>query len=141
MITRMEMQGYWNQLKGQIRDRWGEITDDDLQRAQGNTERVVGIIQEKTGESRREIENFISSVIQEGETMAGQVKQRGREYLGQAAKAAEDGYHQIEHQLEAGYDEARQLVKKYPSESLLIAAGVGALAGVAMCLLMRPNHS
>lgn len=53
METRWE--GKWDQLKGQVRQEWGRLTDDDLQQAQGDREELVGRIKEKYGETREEI--------------------------------------------------------------------------------------
>jgi len=45
------MHGNWDQLKGRIKESWGVLTDDDLDRAEGKIDRLVGVIKEKTGES------------------------------------------------------------------------------------------
>lgn len=47
MLTREELQGHWNQVKGQIQERWGEITNDELREVEGNTDQLVGLIQQK----------------------------------------------------------------------------------------------
>lgn len=67
MITREELQGQWTQLKGQIRERWGEISDDELQQAQGNTEQLMGLLEKKTGESRRQLEQFVQGAVKRTE--------------------------------------------------------------------------
>ncbi len=48
-------EGRWDQLKGKARQAWGNLTDDDLDVAQGNYEELVGRIKEKTGESEEAI--------------------------------------------------------------------------------------
>jgi uncharacterized protein YjbJ (UPF0337 family) len=50
------LQGKWKQLKGKAKQRWGELTDDDLNRVEGNYQELVGIVQEKYGRSRAEAE-------------------------------------------------------------------------------------
>ena len=49
--TDFKMDGKWDQLKGRIKESWGVLTDDDLERAEGKIDRLVGVIKEKTGES------------------------------------------------------------------------------------------
>jgi len=44
--------GQWKQLAGKIREKWGKITDDDLQRAEGSSEYLAGRIQERYGIAR-----------------------------------------------------------------------------------------
>jgi uncharacterized protein YjbJ (UPF0337 family) len=41
--------GQWKQLSGQIKEKWGKLTDDDLKRAEGNSEYLAGKIQERYG--------------------------------------------------------------------------------------------
>ncbi len=53
--------GKWHQLKGEIKRKWGKMTDDDLKEAEGNMEKLVGKIQERTGEKREAIERWLDS--------------------------------------------------------------------------------
>lgn len=57
--TRQKWEGRWDQLKGRARKAWGELTDDDFDRAQGDYENLVGRIKERTGKSREEIDRTI----------------------------------------------------------------------------------
>ena len=41
--------GQWKQLSGKIKEKWGKLTDDDLQQAGGNSEYLAGKIQERYG--------------------------------------------------------------------------------------------
>lgn len=43
------IQGEWKQLSGKIKQKWGELTDDDLKQAEGNHEHLLGKLQEKYG--------------------------------------------------------------------------------------------
>ena len=40
-------EGKWKQLKGEVQNRWGKITDDDFAKIQGNRERFAGVVQER----------------------------------------------------------------------------------------------
>lgn len=44
--------GQWKQLSGKIKEKWGRLTDDDLQRAKGNSQYLAGRIQERYGIAR-----------------------------------------------------------------------------------------
>ena len=62
--TRMnqdQVSGKWKQLKGQIKAKWGKMTDDDLTEAEGDMEKLAGRIQERTGDSREHIRNWLNS--------------------------------------------------------------------------------
>lgn len=61
-----QIQGKWKQLKGEAQSRWGELTDDDLDRADGDREALEGMLQEKYGktkaEAREDVDQFMSNV-------------------------------------------------------------------------------
>ena len=45
------IEGKFDKLRGRIKESWGVLTDDDIDRAEGKLDRLVGTIKEKTGES------------------------------------------------------------------------------------------
>ena len=51
------IQGKWKQLKGTIQEKWGKLTNDDLDVAEGNTEYLAGKIQERYGMAKDEAES------------------------------------------------------------------------------------
>jgi uncharacterized protein YjbJ (UPF0337 family) len=55
------MKGKWNQLKGQIKRKWGKVTDDDLMQSEGDMDKLIGKIQERTGEQRDAIREWFNS--------------------------------------------------------------------------------
>lgn len=62
-----QIRGNWNQMKGKFREKWGLLTDDDLEHIAGHKDRLIGKIQEKYGEAKwnaRSIENEIRSMQQ-----------------------------------------------------------------------------
>lgn len=56
------VKGKWKQLKGQAKQTWGKLTDDDLDVAEGNRDYLVGRVQERYGvakdEAERQVRNF-----------------------------------------------------------------------------------
>ena len=44
--------GKWKELKGSVKEKWGELTDDDVTEVEGKTEKLVGILQAKYGYSK-----------------------------------------------------------------------------------------
>ncbi len=49
-----KIKGQWKQLAGTIKEKWGKLTNDDLKVAEGNSEYLVGKIQERYGIARDE---------------------------------------------------------------------------------------
>lgn len=48
--------GNWMQLKGKVKEKWGDLTDDDLDRIAGKRDQLVGKLQEKYGYSKERAE-------------------------------------------------------------------------------------
>ncbi|HWY94250.1 MAG TPA: CsbD family protein [Steroidobacteraceae bacterium] len=59
-----KIKGQWKQLAGKLKARWGKLTDDDLEVADGNSEYLAGKIQERYGvakdEAQKQIKEFDS---------------------------------------------------------------------------------
>ena len=53
------LKGKWKQLKGQAKQKWGKLTDDDLDRVSGSRDELVGMLQERYGKSRDEAEEEV----------------------------------------------------------------------------------
>jgi uncharacterized protein YjbJ (UPF0337 family) len=47
-----QLEGKWKQYKGQVREKWGHLTDDDLQVIAGKRDKLIGRIQERYGIAR-----------------------------------------------------------------------------------------
>jgi uncharacterized protein YjbJ (UPF0337 family) len=48
------LEGKWKQIRGQAKEWWGKLTDDDLDRVAGKAEQLVGLLQEKYGYTREQ---------------------------------------------------------------------------------------
>jgi uncharacterized protein YjbJ (UPF0337 family) len=53
------LKGQWNELKGRVKERWGDLTNDDLDRIEGRRDQLVGAIQQQYGRSRDEVEKEV----------------------------------------------------------------------------------
>ena len=49
-----QIAGKWKQLKGEAKVMWGKLTDDELDQAEGQAEKLAGLIQERYGKSKEE---------------------------------------------------------------------------------------
>ena len=56
------VKGKWHQLKGDVKAKWGRLTDDDLKEVEGDAEKLVGRVQERYGyqrdQAKREVDAF-----------------------------------------------------------------------------------
>jgi len=60
-MNRDQMKGKFKQLVGEIKRKWGQVTHDDLMQAQGNMEKLIGRIQERSGDEREAIDKWLRS--------------------------------------------------------------------------------
>lgn len=58
-MNKDQLKGKWTQLKGAAKAKWGELTDDDLTEIEGDTEKLVGKLQERYGIAREEAERRV----------------------------------------------------------------------------------
>ena len=66
-----QMKGKWKQIKGSVKERWGKLTDDDLNVIDGQTEQLIGTIQERYGiareAARKQVDEWNASLAREAE--------------------------------------------------------------------------
>lgn len=60
--TSDKLKGNWNQIKGKLKQQWGDLTDDDLTYAEGKEDELLGRLQKRTGESKDKLKDFIDNV-------------------------------------------------------------------------------
>lgn len=60
--TTDRIRGNWNQIKGKLKEEYGELTDNDLAYKEGKEDQLIGRIQEKTGKTKQEIKDFIDNL-------------------------------------------------------------------------------
>jgi uncharacterized protein YjbJ (UPF0337 family) len=56
-----QLKGKLRQLSGEIKRKWGRMTDDDLTASEGSLEKLYGRIQERSGDQREDIERWFKS--------------------------------------------------------------------------------
>ncbi|WP_235296141.1 CsbD family protein [Portibacter marinus] len=57
-----KLKGNWNIVKGELKQQYGELTDDDLTYEEGKEDELLGKIQKKTGKTKAEVKDFIDSI-------------------------------------------------------------------------------
>jgi len=53
-------EGKWKEMKGQVKEWWGKLTDDDLERVEGKADQLVGLLQQKYGYTKQYAEEEIN---------------------------------------------------------------------------------
>ena len=60
-----QAEGSWKHFKGKVKEAWGVLTDDDVDRYEGKRDQLEGRIQERTGESRENVRKKIDEIAGE----------------------------------------------------------------------------
>ena len=58
-MNTLTAKGNWNIAKGKLKQKFAQLTDDDLQFIEGKEDELIGRIQKRTGHSRKEIERTV----------------------------------------------------------------------------------
>ena len=136
MVNEQMLSGKWDEISGKIRQKWGQLTDDDMQTFHGNAQQLVGLIQRKTGEARAEVEKYLDSVIPSSATFQ-RVAEQVQDYAKSAYNSAREGVDKVSEYARDGYGQAERLVKRRPGTSVATAFGAGIFAGVVFALMLR----
>jgi uncharacterized protein YjbJ (UPF0337 family) len=62
MTTKLDVQGNWNQLKGKLKQKYGQLTDDDLSFTEGKFDELMGRLQQKLGKSKEDLRSEIEKM-------------------------------------------------------------------------------
>lgn len=59
MLNQDILKGKWKQMRGQVKQWWGDLTDDDLDHIDGSTDKLIGRLQERYGYAREDAEKEV----------------------------------------------------------------------------------
>lgn len=62
-MNRDILEGNWTQLRGRVKEVWGELTQNELDQISGRYDQLVGKLQEKYGYSRQEAEEEVDDFL------------------------------------------------------------------------------
>jgi ElaB/YqjD/DUF883 family membrane-anchored ribosome-binding protein len=127
-INAQALLGHWSELRARVKDRWWQLTDEDLQAPKAKVEHLVDLIQQKTGEGREVIEAFLSDMVSRGSSIAVH-----------SAEAAGHYAHQAAGRLRERSDRAAEVIRHNPAQSVVAAFGVGLVAGLIIGVAVRPR--
>ena len=61
-MTNLQIKGSWNEVKGKLKQKYGQLTDNDLAFAEGKDDELLGRLQQKLGKSKEELRKEIESL-------------------------------------------------------------------------------
>lgn len=142
----------WDAIKGQLKQRYGQLADDDLTFVEGKGEEMLARVRMKLGMSEEDLESVLEElhmpIVNRMEQMktkaaefAGEMRSRagglGEEIKARAATMGEEtrvhaaaAYGQARAQARTWWNDGEQYVRENPRESLLAALCAGFVAGL-----------
>lgn len=61
-MNKSQLKGQWSQIKGEVKRKWGLLTDDELMQVEGDYDKLVGKIRERYGESEQSVKDWIEKL-------------------------------------------------------------------------------
>ena len=58
-MNKLQFKGSWNEIKGKLKQKYAQLTDDDLAYTEGKDEELIGKLQEKLGKSAEEVRQML----------------------------------------------------------------------------------
>ena len=158
-MTTFAFDSSWNQIKGKLRQQFGQLTDDDVSFAEGKGEELLGRLQSKLGMGEARLNTLLHKLQEEVDESQGTIRgtiesakaaasQAVGDFKDKASDAVEDLKHaasakaqEFKGQAGEAYDHAKQrartlhedaeeYVRQKPRESLFTAVAVGFVAGL-----------
>jgi uncharacterized protein YjbJ (UPF0337 family) len=59
-MAKLEMKGNWNEVKGKLKQKYAQLTDDDLVFAEGKEDELLGRLQQRLGKNKEELRQEIA---------------------------------------------------------------------------------
>ena len=61
-MTKLQMKGSWNEMKGKLKQKYAQLTDDDLTFAEGKEEELLGRLQQRLGKAKEDIRRVLEEM-------------------------------------------------------------------------------
>lgn len=62
MSTKLNLKGNWNEVKGKLKQKYGQLTDDDLTFVEGKEDEMLGRLQKRLGKSKEEVRSAVEAM-------------------------------------------------------------------------------
>ena len=136
--------GQWRQMRGSVKSWWGKLTDDDLDRIGGQKDRLVGLIQERYGQTREEAERDVEQRLREfgdGGGIGDKVRAGASEFGSNLSSKAREASSAVSSKVDSAraylhdrsgnelFDDLVDAIQRYPLYASLVGLGVGFILG------------
>ncbi len=146
MVNEQVLEGKWNEIQGKLRERWGQLGQDELAKFEGDVQQLVGLIQQRTGVAREKVEAYLTELTDctsveqataKPKLYAQHVAENASEYAQQVGESIREGAQTVSDSARASYVQTERLGRRKPVESLAVCFGTGLITGVVLGLVLR----
>lgn len=60
-MNQLQFKGSWNEIKGKLKQKYAQLTDDDLKYAEGKDDELIGKLQQKLGKTAEEVRHILET--------------------------------------------------------------------------------
>lgn len=61
-MNNLQIKGRWNDIKGKVKQAYGDLTEDDLKYEEGQEDELLGKLQQKTGKAKEELVQWLNNL-------------------------------------------------------------------------------
>jgi uncharacterized protein YjbJ (UPF0337 family) len=140
MALEQKAKGDWNQVVGSVKEKYGQITDDELSQAEGSFQKLVGLIQRKSGKGIEQVEAFVHDVFEKAGLACGDLAQGTSECVQSTGQAIQQGYQYVADHARSGYEQTTRVIANRPTESVVAALAVGLITGIAIGISLSESR-
>lgn len=154
------LEGKWTQVRGQVQERWGELTDDDLEQIKGKRKQLEGKLRERYGYNKKQAKSEVDQFVQEANGRATKATEKVQAKVHEAQDMVQTRVKEAQEKLQEraemtrekvskGAEQARDEIRNVVPEDVVYVVDeypwlviIGALLmGVVIGLLLGPNRS
>jgi uncharacterized protein YjbJ (UPF0337 family) len=136
MVSQQVLSGHWHEVAGKLREKWEQLSADDVHAFDGNIDKLISRIQHVTGESREQIQQFLDQLGENGYSVFADLRSKMADMTDQATDTAREGIESVRQ----GYAAAERAVQERPGQIIAMAFGLGVVAGLGAVLLLREKR-
>lgn len=122
MISQEKITKNWHSVVGKVKEKFGQISNDNYSSVQGNIDQLVGLIERKAGQSREQTKKSFSRLQQCGRHFAQPLRKGTSSVQSTPTEMLDDGMKQVSQKAGQGYEYAKDTVARRPAESLAVIA-------------------
>lgn len=129
-----DLQQDWNKVKGVLKQRFAQLTDDDLLFVEGKSDELLGRLSERLGISRAELDDLLNEVREESHHVMDDLKTKGADMArvarDKAATLVDEATSAARDRARGLWEEGEDYVRRNPRDSLISALIAGFVAGL-----------